>query len=113
MSFKPIPRRILIHEVIYTPFIETNSGWGGDSESKSEVIKRVRFEPSKLVRKTNVNEEKLVKGTLFIDAKYSKPFIELEVNSVVEYKGKSLIVESCDPIYEKKDTPHHYEVILI
>lgn len=113
MSFRPIPKRILIHEVDYTPFTKSTSGWGGDSKAKSQLIKKVRFEPSKTVRKTNTNEEKLIKGTLFIDGKYSEPFIELEVKSVIEYKGEKLIVESCDPIYGRKDTPHHYEVTLI
>lgn len=113
MLFKPIPKKVLIHEVIYTPPTKSVSGWGGSDSTEPITIKNVRFEPSESVKKTKTNEEVLIKGNLFIDSKYSKPFLELKANSKIEFKEQILIVESCEPIYAEKETPHHYEVSLM
>lgn len=113
MLYKPIPKRLLIHEITYTEKSNNTGGWGGGSENEVKVIKNVRIKSKNAVKKTAENEEKLVKGILFIDAKYSKPFIPLVVDSKVSFKGTDLTVLSCEPVFTDIDTPHHYEVELI
>lgn len=112
MSFRAIPRKLLIHDVSYTPKKKNTSGWGGQDDPNTITIKKVRFEPSSQVRKTGTNEEKLVKGVLFIDAKNSDPFVIPIAESSIEFNGEKLTVESSEPIYAKKDQPHHVEVTL-
>lgn len=113
MSYKPIPKKALIHTIIYTEKSDNTGGWGGSSENEPETIKHVRVEPKNSVKKTAENEEKLVKGLLFLDAKYSKPFKELVVDSEIKFGGQSLTVLSCEPAYTDSFEPHHYEVELI
>ncbi len=112
MSYKPIPRKLLIHSVTYTEKSDNDGGWGGGSENEPKVIKHVRFKPKNAVRKTSQNEEKLIKGILFIDAKYSKPYIPLVVDSTVNFNGADLTVLSCEPCFTDDYEPHHYEVEL-
>lgn len=113
MSFKPIPKKNLIHSVTYTEFEGNTGGWGGGFENESQEIKHVRFQPKSEVKKTSQDEEQLVRGVLFIDQKHSKPFIPLVPQSEVEFQQENLTVLTCEPIYALSDIPHHYEVELI
>jgi len=113
VSFKPIPKKALIHKITYTEFEENTGGWGGGSNNEPREIKHVRFQPKSEVKKTSETEEKLVKGVLFIDQKHSKPFIPLVPQSDVVFQGESLTVLTCEPVYTISEIPHHYEVELI
>ncbi|MGX6993942.1 putative minor capsid protein [Vagococcus penaei] len=112
MSFKPIPKKLLIHTVTYKPKKANNGGWGSGSSTKEQLIKYVRFKPKNEVMKTGVNDEKLIKGILYIDAKHSKPFIEPKVDSTIKFNGMDLTVLSCEPCFTTNYEPHHFEVIL-
>lgn len=113
MPFKAIPKKALIHEVEYKEKKESTNGWGGSGDAEVQTIKHVRFEPSSEVVKTGENEEKLIRGSLYIDAKHSEPFIIPVVDSIVVFNGNKLIVQTSEPVYATNDKPHHVEVTLI
>lgn len=76
MSFKPIPKHLLIHEVLYqAPKSEDDGSMGSGELPKAQRIEHVRFTPKrKRIIKTD-NTEVLTNGVLYIDAVNSKPFV--------------------------------------
>lgn len=117
MRFKPIPKRLLIHTATLTRKND-DSGFGGVGGESNE-IEFVRFEPSASKQKTTVNDEKLIRGTLFIDRENSTPFLvpnpddEMTISNDPRISG-ILKVAVCDIIYsDDRGSIHHLEVTLI
>lgn len=112
MLFKPIPKKLLVHSVIYEKQSD-NTAWGGKGNQESVTINRVRFEPDFKTVVTGLNQEHVIKGILYMDACYSEPFIIPKVDDVIIYKEEPLTVVSCEVLYTLSDTPHHVEVTLV
>lgn len=111
--FSPIPKHLLIHDVIYyPPAIEDDGGMGSDEETKSKQIKSVRFEPKrKKVTKID-NSETYTNGILFIDFVNSEPFEMVHENGMIEFNGRKLAIVEVKELYTMNPTPHHLEVML-
>lgn len=106
---RPIPLKLLPHTINYHE--KTDSGrYEGGYEDPIE-IKNVRVEDSNSVIKTGPNEEKKLKGKLFIDIVNSSPAIEMKPKSKIEFNGKEMIVENVKPVYAFDI--HHYKVSLV
>ena len=112
MLFKPIPKKLLIHSVIYEKKSE-NMAWGGKGNQAPVTINRVRFEPDFKKVLTGTNQEQVIKGILYMDAHYSLPFVIPKVDDVIIYAEDPLTVVSCEVLYTLSDTPHHVEVTLV
>ncbi|MCW3745405.1 minor capsid protein [Enterococcus gallinarum] len=76
MSFKPIPKHLLIHEVIYqAPKSDDDGSMGSGELPKPQKIEHVRFTPKRKRIVKMDNTEVLTNGVLYIDAVNSKPFV--------------------------------------
>lgn len=112
-TFKPIPKRLLIHDVTYyPPKTEDDGSMGSGTENQETEIKHVRFEPKrkKLVRPDN--SETITNGILFVDYVNSEPFIELHEAGQIEFRGRKLSIVHVNELYTTNQTPHHLEVML-
>ncbi|MBU9711065.1 putative minor capsid protein [Evansella tamaricis] len=111
---RPIPRKLLIHEVEYREYL--GSGRNGETwaEDKDMIsLKHVRIEPSSEVKRTAYGDERQLHGILFIDHRNSNPNIKPKEKSKVYFNGQEHFVNKVDVIYGLGNTPHHYEVELI
>ncbi|MDG6156174.1 minor capsid protein [Lactococcus formosensis] len=113
VSFKPIPKKLLIHEVSYIPPEKEGDGSiGGNTDQEPKIIKRVRFNPNhKLIKKPG-NVESFTTGVLFIDSVNSAPFISPAEGGTIVFKGRKLKVIECKEAYTDQVEVHHLEVML-
>lgn len=105
----PIPKELLIHNITYCERI--NDDRYGGRFKEPITISNVLVQPSDEIVKTGPNEEKLLKGTLFIDCINSQPAFELIPQSKITFEDKEMIIQNVKPIYAFK--LHHYEVGLV
>lgn len=112
-SFKPIPKRLLIHEVTYIePEAESDGSMSGSSDPTQTVIKHVRFTPTRKKVALPDNTETYTNGVLFIDAVNSDPFINVSEGGMIIFRNQKLKILSCLEAYTDQPTPHHLEVQL-
>ena len=113
MSFKPIPKHLLIHQVdYYPPKGEGDGSMGGGPTGGPTTIKRVRFEPTRKKITTADNSEKFTTGILFIDRVNSEPFINPAEDGTMIFRGRQLMILQVNEVYTDQDEPHHLEVML-
>lgn len=105
-GIEPIPLELLIHTAEISQPSELVAGWGAPAAG-SVIIEHVRFEPA------IQRQPRRYKGTLFIDAAYSRPFIAPKVDASVTVAGITGTVQNVEALYAfDPETPHHYEVTL-
>lgn len=114
MRARPIPKVVLIHQVDYYERIEGDRYGGGYADKLT--ITNVLFQPDGTVSKTGDNEEKLIKGILYLDAQNSSQCFDMKAQSQVTLINddgveETLIVQHSQPVYAFK--LHHYEVQLV
>lgn len=134
--FRPIPKKILIHECILKPFLGRDDWGSGDMFGADILLKNVRIEYNKSYRVSANAEDNLYKSILFIDYVNSKPRIEVEkgtnklfifpfegsfqmgnekielrTKSKIIFNGQEMTIESLSPVYAKG--LHHYELGLV
>lgn len=114
VRIKPIPKRMLIHQVDYYERIEGGRYDGGYADKLT--ITNVLFQPDGTVAKTGDNEEKLIKGILYLDAQNSSQCFGMIAQSQVKLISddgveETLVVQHSQPVYAFK--LHHYEVQLV
>lgn len=106
---RPIPLVLLPHTIEYH---ERETGGRYEGSYKPPItIRNVRVEKSNAVVKTGPDEEKALKGKLFMDVVNSSEAFEMVPQSKIVFQGKEMFVENVKPItaYEL----HHYEVQLV
>ena len=113
MSFKPIPKHLLIHEVLYQPLnLRMMVLWVVENCLKAQRIEHVRFTPKrKRIIKTD-NTEVLTNGVLYIDAVNSKPFVNPSEDGTITFQNHKLKIVECYEVYTDQLSPHHIEVML-
>ncbi len=113
MLFKPIPKRLLIHTVVYhAPTGEGDGSMSGGNTAQPQTIKFARFEPTRKKVIRSDNTEVLTNGVLFIDAVNSEPFIIPNESGKIEFEGSELVIVQIKTLNADKLEPHHIEVML-
>ncbi|WP_153124672.1 putative minor capsid protein [Peribacillus tepidiphilus] len=107
---KPIPKRVLIHEVTYEEYAG-NDGWG-ESYKEPVTLSNVLVQSVSNISRSNTAEEKLYKSLLFFDVVNSSASAEFtfKEKSKVTFEGQVMTVAKVNPCYAF--TLHHYEVEL-
>lgn len=108
---RPIPRRLLIHSVVYVP-PKSKDPWGKVTPGQETELRFVRIEPSsKIVRDKN-NAEIQLAATLFFDCKNSNPKVEFQEDDIIIFNGQKHRIALIEPLYDEGKL-HHYEIGLI
>ena len=108
---RSIPKKLLIHSVIYTP-PATNDGWD-DAPGEPVTIDHVRVEPSKSYRYESDSTVNAPTHVVFVDREHSTTFPDFKLDSGIKWNGDDYKISKVKPHYEFDDTPHHYELELV
>lgn len=110
---RPIPKSLLIHEVMLHKQLDGGDRWGEKELDSGEKLSCVRMEPSsKIVRDKNNAEIQLV-ATMFYDCKNSKPRgVTFAADDVIVFNGEKHKIQVVEPLYDGRKL-HHYELGLI
>lgn len=108
---RPIPRRLLIHSVIYEEY-SGNSGWG-ETYLPPVTLENVLVQPVSNINRSNIAEEKRYKAILFFDMTHSTPKVTFKEKSRVTFNGETMTVQGVNTLYALSATPHHIEVELV
>lgn len=110
MRMKPIPRSLLIHNVMLkTP--GASDAWQQPIYAQRQLL-RVRVEPSDKIIVGSDNTQRQLVSTLFFDVQNSAPKgTEFSAGQKVVWNGREMSVVTADPLYDGKRL-HHWEVGL-
>ncbi|MGG4039899.1 putative minor capsid protein [Heyndrickxia ginsengihumi] len=109
MLIKPIPKLLLPHSVEYYEYL--GKGRTDDEFAEKVILEYVRVDLNEFVKKTNANQESLITGTLFIDAKNTSPRIIPKEKSKIVFDGKTMFLENIEPLVAFNKI-HHWEIDL-
>ena len=109
---RPIPKRLLIHNVVLDRVLKKDR-WGNAASNEELNVNFVRIEPSsKIIRDANKAEVQL-SAVMFYDCKNSDPQnISFAVDDIIIFNGQKHAVKVVEPLYDGRKL-HHYELGLI
>lgn len=114
MHIRPLPKRWLIHEIIYEGYTGQKDDWGNDKFEEPITIKHVRFDDSTVFSRDNTQTKVLANAVIFVDAKYSTPIPDFKEQSKVTFNDKEFVIQKVVPCYyPTKNAVHHYELEVI
>lgn len=114
MNIRPLPKRWLIHEIIYEGYTGQKDDWGNDKFEEPITIKHVRFDDSTVFSRDNTQTKVLANAVIFVDAKYSTPIPDFKEQSKVTFNDKEFVIQKVVPCYyPTKNAVHHYELEVI
>lgn len=109
---KPIPKKLLIHTVIYGKE-EENDRWGSGTFKEKQTIKHIRIEPSSKIIRDKNNAEIQLAATVFYDCRNSLPRgMVFSLDDIIIFNGQKYQVKDIEPLYDRKKL-HHYELGVI
>jgi hypothetical protein len=115
---KPIPRKLLIHSVIYKRRTGTDAS-GEPVYDAPQTLFNVRVSPQTTYYAREVNQwaqsaAESTGMTLYIDTVNSTVPAEINLADIVIFEGKEYAVKSIKPRYALDGAkPHHYEIVLM
>ena len=110
---KPIPRRLLIHSVVWASNPQ-GDGWGGRKGTPVNV-EHVRVEPSSKLAQTPENEKVTLSAVLIYDGTNSTPKgldWTAALRTEVTFNGRKYTVVEAAPFYDARRL-HHWEMGLL
>lgn len=114
MRVRALPKRWLIHEIIYEGFTGKKDDWGNDLYEKPITIKFVRFDDSTVFSRDNTQTKVLANAVIFVDSKHSTPILEFKEQSKVKFNNKDYVIQKVVPCYyPDKNAIHHWELEVI
>lgn len=116
MAVRPIPRRLLVHDLIYHEFIEDEE-WK-ESFQAPITIQNVLFQPVTGMNRTMQGEEVEMQAStvLFIDRVNSSNYVRMIEKSKVyraDEPAREMRVIRVDELFTDSPNSHHFEVGLI
>ncbi|MFB4164802.1 putative minor capsid protein [Alteribacillus sp. JSM 102045] len=111
-TIRPIPKRLLIHSIMYIEKMD-GDGWNDSSSPAPIDIERVRVDAATSITRDSDKRSVTADHVLFIDRVHSSQFFRMKEGSTVEFNGREWKVESVKEFYDFREQPHHYEVGLV
>lgn len=109
---RPIPKKYLCHTATVIDPDITN-GWDFLSPSDTEMLTKIRIEPSSARILGKDNTEIKLAGVLFYDCRNSRPKnFNFAEGQRVFYGGEFFTVVSIEPLFSGRRL-HHYEIGMI
>lgn len=108
---KPIPKRMLPHNVIYKEYLD-NKG-EGDDWGVDTPLSFVKVEEKTQLKVTSEGREVIGNARMFYDLVNSEGLTtEPIINSIVKFNNKNYKIVDVDILCPDNSNPHHYEVLL-
>nr|DAQ78418.1 MAG TPA: Minor capsid protein [Caudoviricetes sp.] len=109
---RAIPKKLLIHTVIYAREEESDR-WGTVSLMHKQEVRYVRMETSGKIIRDKTNAEIQLAATLFYDCKNSRPKgVTFHVDDIIFFQNEKYKVQLVEPLYDG-ECLHHYELGVI
>lgn len=115
MRVPNLPKKWLIHEIVYEGYTGRKDDWGNDLFDDPVTIKKVRFDDSAVFSRDQTQTKILAEAVIFVDAKHSRPLPEkFTEQSKVSFRGKEYTVQKVVPCYHPtKNKIHHWELEVL
>lgn len=110
MNILPIPKKLLIHNVIYLEKGESN-GWDNVLNDPVE-INYVRVTPKNRFERKQNAEGIYATHVMLVDRINSSAFPNFKAGSTIKWFSKDYEISEVTPAYDDKEI-HHYEVGMI
>lgn len=108
---RPIPRKRLPHQANYKAY--TGNSGEGDTYSIAVPLKYIKIEDRLQFRYTNNGREVVGNALMFYDYVNSSGLSDKPIqNSIITFKNHDYKVVDTEILYDDKNNPHHYEVLL-
>jgi hypothetical protein len=104
---QPIPKKLLLHAVTYEEFVQDDYG---SKFLPPQTIRYVRVEPKNAIARSNIRDDDEGSTILFIDYRYTTPFIRPVERSRISCNDKSYEVTKVNEFWADESTIHHIEV---
>lgn len=112
MKIRPIPKKLLVHDVMLHKVIEDDR-WGTSHLDDGVHLEKVKMEPTTQIVRDKNNAEIQLAAVLFFDCTNSRPKdTAFQTDDIVIFNGERFSVETIETLYAD-ECPHHYEVGLI
>lgn len=106
---RPIPKKLLLHTVSYEAFIQDDYG---NKYASPQTIQYVRVEPKNAIARSNIRDDEEGTTLLFLDQRYSTPFLRPVERSRITFNGRRYEVNRVNEFWADEATIHHIEVEL-
>lgn len=107
---RPMPKDILIHEVIYEEFV--SKGRDGVVYRHPVTLEHVLVQPVSSIKRSGISDEVSFNSLMFFDCVNSTPLgVTFIKKSRITHNGEEMILNKVNPIYAF--SLHHYELELI
>lgn len=103
----PIPKSLLIHNVLYTP--PSDGSWGNDT-GEPTPLENVRIEPKSDITQSGNGIVRTNSTVLFVDTVNSTP-VTLKEDGVITFDGYDYKIDKINAFYDEAKL-HHWEVTL-
>lgn len=114
MRVKPLPKKWLIHEIVYEGYTGEKDDWGNEKFEEPIAIKHVRFDDSTVFSRDQMQTKVLANAIIFVDAKNSSPIPEFKEQSKVRFNNREYVIQKVVPCYyPTKNEVRHYELEVI
>ncbi|GAA5417924.1 hypothetical protein Pryu01_03002 [Paraliobacillus ryukyuensis] len=112
-TIKPIPKKVLVHEVIYiSSQPEEGDGWN-DGRSEPKTISNVRVEPTTSMNRSSDSQGVQANHVLFIDRVNSSLFPSVKAGDKFIFNDVEREASSVKGISTFSDEFHHLEIELV
>lgn len=113
MRVRPLPKKWLIHTIVY-------EGYAGKDDLQRPSydpaisMQFVRHDPTTVFSRDSVQTKIVANGVIFVDTTHSIPIPDFKEESKITFKGEVLTLKKIVPCYHpKSDTIRHYELEVI
>lgn len=115
MNVRALPKRWLIHTIIYEEKLKDKDSYGNPRFADPVTIKHVRFDDGTEFSRDTTDTKILANAIIFVDSTHStnlpKKFVE---ESKVTFNGKAYVLKKVvDCYYPTKNKIRHYELEVI
>lgn len=115
MRVGPLPKKWLIHSIIYEEKLPGEDSYGNPLFAKPITIKHVRFDDSTVFSRDATDTKILANAVVFVDSTHSTNVPDRFVEeSKITFKGKTYTLKKIVDCYQpNKDEIRHYELEVI
>jgi|SRR5690625_495295 len=121
MNIRPLPKRWLIHTIIYEEKLKDKDSYGNPLFADPVTIKHVRVDNTTVFSRDTTDTKVLANGIVFVDTTHStnvpNDFVEESKITWIDDKGNDIenyvLKKAADLYYPTKNKIHHWELEVI
>ena len=115
MRVPPLPKRWLIHDIVYEEKLPGRDSYGNDRYATPAIIKHVRFDDTTVFSRDSTETKIVANAVIFVDSTHSTNLPEKFVEeSKITFNGREYTIKKVvDCYYPYKDEIRHWELEVI